>query len=94
MSDVQLVWPNKDLPLRASGEAGSEWVQPTDRRLSMPLKFEQLTASPLNALANVLAIGDGLDVLEALTSRTTVLDGGIRLVYIDPPFNTQVNFRQ
>jgi adenine-specific DNA-methyltransferase len=94
MSDVQLVWPNKNMPLLASGEAGYEWVPQTDRRLLTPLKFEQLTTSPLNARANVLAIGDGLDVIEALTSRTTALDGGVRLVYIDPPFNTQVNFRQ
>ena len=94
MSDIKLMWPNKSLPLRASGESGFEWVQPTDCRLLVPLKFEPLTARPLNDRVNVLAIGDGLDVLEALTSRTTVLDGGIRLVYIDPPFNTQVNFRQ
>src|SRR5437899_3227156 len=94
MSDVQLVWPNKNVPLRASGEAGYEWAQLTDRRLLEPLKFESLTKRPLNARANLLAIGDGLDVLEALTTRTTVLSGGVRLVYIDPPFNTQVNLRQ
>lgn len=94
MSEVQLVWPNKNLALRASGDSESEWVEPTDPRLLASLKLEQLTVAPLNARSNVLAIGDGLDVLEALTSRTTVFDGGIRLVYIDPPFNTQVNFRQ
>src|SRR6185503_7525867 len=60
----------------------------------VPVKFERLTANPLNVRANVLAIGDGLDVLDALTTQTTVLKSGIRLVYIDPPFNTQVNFRQ
>ena len=94
MSDVQFLWPNKNLALRASGDAGSEWVQPTHCRLFVPLKFESLTPSPLDAQANVLAIGDGLDVLEALASRTPVLNGGIRLVYIDPPFNTRVSFRQ
>lgn len=94
MPDVQLVWPNKDLPLRASGETSYEWVQPTDRRLQKALLFEQLTKSRLTSRSNVLAVGDGLDVLEALKAETTVLNGGIRLVYIDPPFNTQVNFRQ
>ncbi|MBN3750412.1 site-specific DNA-methyltransferase [Burkholderia sp. Se-20373] len=94
MSDIQLVWPNKELLLKASGEASYEWVQPTDHRLLERLKLESLTERPLSALANVLAIGDGLDVLEALKAQTTVLDSGIRLVYIDPPFNTQVNFRQ
>jgi len=94
MPEVELVWPNKTLPLRASGDTGYEWVEPIDRRLLKPLKLEALSAHPLNNRANVLAIGDGLDVLEALMARTTVLKGGIRLVYIDPPFNTQVNFRQ
>ncbi len=94
MSDVQLLWPNKDLLLRASGDTGFEWVRANDARLQTPLSLDSLNAMTLNARANVLAIGDGLDVLEGLASRTSVLDGGIRLVYIDPPFNTQVNFRQ
>lgn len=94
MSDVQLVWPNKDLTLRASGASGYEWLQTDDKRLLKSLEFKPLTTRALNARSNVVAIGDGLDVLEALETRTTVLKGGIRLVYIDPPFNTQVNFRQ
>lgn len=94
MSDVQLLWPNKELPLRASGEMEYEWVQPTDRRLLKTVTLELLTERPLNSKSNVMAIGDGLDVLEALKNQSSVLNGGIRLVYIDPPFNTQVNFRQ
>lgn len=94
MSDVQLVWPNKELQLRASGETGYEWVHPTDERLLGKHGLEQLTGGRLSARSNVVAIGDGLDVLEALGSQGNVLKGGIRLVYIDPPFNTQVNFRQ
>lgn len=94
MSDVQLNWPNKNLALRASGDDGYEWMQPDEPRLLVPLKFDPITDRPLEAGANVLAVGDGLDVLEVLASRTSVLEGGIRLVYVDPPFNTQVNFRQ
>ncbi len=94
MSEIQLVWPNKDLALHASGEAGYKWVQAIDCRLNDLLEFELLTKHPLNARRNVLAIGDGLDVLEALKKKSTIFRGGIRLVYIDPPFNTQVNFRQ
>lgn len=94
MSDVTLIWPNKELQLRAFGDEGYEWVQPDDPRLVVPLKFEPFTKRPLDARANVLAVGDGLDVLEVLASRTHVFEGGIRLVYIDPPFNTQGNFRQ
>lgn len=94
MSDIQLVWPNKDLALRASGETDYEWVHPTDCRLQDPLELGLLTKHSLNCQSNVLGIGDGLDVLEALKTGTTIFNGGIRLVYIDPPFNTQVNFRQ
>lgn len=94
MSEIQLVWPNKDLVLCASGESGYEWVSPDDQRLLAIPSIEALTTSPISSRTNVLAIGDGLDVLQALAGRTTVFDGGIRLVYIDPPFNTQGNFRQ
>lgn len=94
MSDIQLIWPNKDLALRASGGSSYEWVQPTDHRLLEPFNIETLTKLPIHTQTNVLAIGDGLDVLEALSQKTLLLNGGIRLVYIDPPFNTQVNFRQ
>lgn len=93
MSDVQLVWPNKHLTLRASGRTGYEWLEPSDPRLGKPLRTEPIGSESLTSMSNVLAIGDGLDVLEAL-SEGPALTGGIRLVYIDPPFNTQVNFRQ
>jgi len=94
MSEVQLVWPNKHLSLMASGEEGYQWVPPNDPVHSKPPSISKLSASRINSRANVLAVGDGLDVIEALGSTTSVFDGGIRLVYIDPPFNTQVNFRQ
>jgi adenine-specific DNA-methyltransferase len=93
MSEIQLLWPNKNLALHASGETGYEWVEPNDCRLTEPLDFESL-ATVRKPARNVLGIGDGLDVLEALKIGTTIFRGGIRLVYIDPPFNTQVNFRQ
>lgn len=94
MTDVQLVWPNKDLSLRASGLTGYEWVSSADRRLEKPLALSQLTEGTITNSSNVVAVGDGLDVIEALSQGTQALAGGIRLVYIDPPFNTQVNFRQ
>jgi adenine-specific DNA-methyltransferase len=94
MTDVQLVWLNKELSLRASGLTGYEWVKPTDQRLGKPLKFTQLSDGPVTSASNIVAVGDGLDVIESLNANTSALSGGIRLVYIDPPFNTQVNFRQ
>jgi adenine-specific DNA-methyltransferase len=94
MSAIQLEWPNKKLTLRASGDAGYEWMQPDDDRLRNPIKLMQLNKPQARASKNILAIGDGLDVLEALNEQTNCFQSGIRLVYIDPPFNTQVNFRQ
>lgn len=94
MTDVQLVWPNKELSLRASGVTGYEWVASTDRRLDTSLKLTQLSEGRITSTSNIAAVGDGLDVLEALAANTSALSSGIRLVYIDPPFNTQVNFRQ
>ncbi|MBG6226678.1 adenine-specific DNA-methyltransferase [Arthrobacter sp. CAN_A2] len=93
MTDVELVWPNKDLTLRASGLTGYEWLQPTDKRLASRPTFTPLTALP-HSQSNVLVVGDALDALQGLAENTDALAGGIRLVYIDPPFNTQVNFRQ
>jgi adenine-specific DNA-methyltransferase len=94
MSDIKLSWHNKELLLLASGGSDYEWVQPKDHRLRMPIKSEILTAQPLKSNSNIVAIGDGLDVIHYLSAQKALLSGGIRLVYIDPPFNTQVNFRQ
>lgn len=93
MSNVQLIWPNKELSLRASGALDYEWVQPTDRRLRDSLKLEKTPRRSLNSRTNVLAVGDGLDVLEALIEQTSLFETGIRLVYIDPPFNTNADVR-
>lgn len=94
MSGIQLEWPNKKLTLRASGDSGYEWMQLDDDRLRNPIKLVQLNKPQARASKNILAIGDGLDVLETLNEQTNCFQSGIRLVYIDPPFNTQVNFRQ
>lgn len=91
---VELVWPNKDLPLLASGLTSYEWVQPTDRRLSKPLKSAAIYPGDFGPTSNVLVIGDGLDALESLQQTRVFDDGKVRLVYIDPPFNTGKSFNQ
>ena len=93
-SKIQLVWPNKNLKLFASGDTEYKWVQSSDLQSSSSVTFKPLTKRSLSPQKNVLAIGDGLDVLEALKTGPSLFSGGIRLVYIDPPFNAQVNFRQ
>lgn len=90
---VELTWPNKDMSLRAHGSSSYKWVSATDPILSKPPVMTTFHAAPLGASSNVLAIGDGLDSLEAL-NRVGVLADGIRAVYIDPPFNTGKTFNQ
>ncbi len=94
MTDVQLIWPNKDKSLRAEGETSYMWIDRADPRLEERIALDVISGQRIRAQSNILAIGDGLDVLEGLSEHTSALQGGIRLVYIDPPFNTRVNFRQ
>lgn len=94
MSGVEIVWPNKELSLRASGLTSYEWHAQGDPKLTKSLKYEPLVKNSHQNRSNILVIGDGLDALEALAENTDALTDGIRLVYIDPPFNTQGIFRQ
>ena len=94
MTDVQLVWPNKSLTLYASGSDDYEWAQPNTGRPPDPLELKTTSTRPSDGSANALVIGDGLDAIEALTNQTSLFEGGIRLVYIDPPFNTHADVRQ
>src|ERR1022692_4154432 len=91
---VELVWPNKDQTLRASGPTSYKWLQPGDRGLSEPLKVEPVRSGEFGPQSNVLVVGDGLDALEALGQTQVFGADKIRLLYIDPPFNTQKTFNQ
>ena len=91
MLEISLKWSNKDLSLRASGARAYEWIDPASKRLTKPHKITCLTGALPARNANVLAIGDGMDVLEALAAESDVLEEKIRLVYIDPPFNTNAD---
>lgn len=93
MSNVHLHWPNKELTLRASGSAGYEWVPPNAQSLKTRLEVKTTSTCSLGGDDNVLAIGDGLDVLEALSAQSSFFERPIRLVYIDPPFNTDADVR-
>lgn len=93
MSGISLSWDNKDRTLLASGGSSYSWVAP-----SCPLLRERPISKILGPDAptlkgNILAIGDGLDALYALEASTTALAEKIRLVYIDPPFNTSADVK-
>src|SRR4051794_34001091 len=91
MSEVTLQWKNKDRVLRASGTASYEWVEPTGPESSNASTMISLSNCAPTRNSNVLVIGDGIDAIEALANSSDVLVDKIRLVYIDPPFNTSAD---
>ncbi|AZY95576.1 site-specific DNA-methyltransferase (plasmid) [Paracoccus sp. Arc7-R13] len=93
MAEVTLEWKNKRLALLASGATAYEWIDPSSKLLEQPPQLMMMTPGQACGSSNLLAVGDGLDVLAAITSHTSFLEGGIRLVYIDPPFNTNADVR-
>ena len=56
MSEVQLIWPNKELTLRASGVGSYEWLAPTDERLATPLQLTVMGPDELAPRANAIVI--------------------------------------
>lgn len=93
MAEVTLTWENKNLLLLASGCDGYAWVDPKGVVPRLPAGLQVLGAGAPSRTSNVLAVGDGLDVLEALSQNSDVLADKVRLVYIDPPFNTSADVR-
>jgi adenine-specific DNA-methyltransferase len=93
MSEVTLSWKNKDLLLRASSSHAYEWVGRDSAQLRKPIKLQLFGSEKLPQNPNILAVGDGLDVLEALSAKSDAMADKIRLVYIDPPFNTSADVR-
>jgi adenine-specific DNA-methyltransferase len=94
---LELTWMGKDLSLIPS-EAGSydyEWVSPRDPRAAEVKLIETVGAVGENVGSNLLITGDSGDVLRALGSIPEWSDrylGKVKLVYIDPPFNTEQAF--
>lgn len=91
MSEITLQWKNKDLTLRATGEDGYRWINPSADKLDAEPRIVCLSGCLPKRQSNVLVIGDGLDALEAMAAQTDMLDDKIRLVYIDPPYNTNAD---
>lgn len=91
MPEIALQWKNKELTLRASGEEGYRWIDPSAEGFDADPRIVCLSESLPRRRSNALVIGDGLDALEALAAQTNVLDDKIRLVYVDPPYNTNAD---
>jgi len=94
---LELTWTNKHLTLLAEAEGGYRWVDPADVRVSeVRLLDEEDTVGDVDASGdaetdNLLICGDSLAALRSLRHLPTFKSqyaGKIKLVYIDPPFNT------
>lgn len=98
---LQLVWPNKDkFLLSPTDEDGKPvWVEPSHpaaqelRLTEFTGDFGQVWADPY--ADNLLFTGDSLDVLKVLARTPEYARdyrGRVKLVYLDPPFNTGQTF--
>lgn len=89
---LELTWANKHLRLISNPEGGYEWVDPTDPRVSeVRLLHDVNTVGDDTTDGNLLIEGDALHALTALNRIAELAKryaGQVRLVYIDPPFNT------
>ncbi len=91
---LELTWTNKHLRLITTDAGGYDWVAPADPRVSEVRLLHDLDSVGdvgLDGPGNMLIEGDALHALAALNrihEFARHFAGRIRLVYIDPPFNT------
>ncbi len=99
---LELTWMGKDMALipTAHGKYDYEWVDPADPRACEIKSIEVVAtvgerAGPNGAEENLLIIGDSGDALRSLSTVpewAAKYRGKVKLVYIDPPFNTEQAF--
>jgi adenine-specific DNA-methyltransferase len=91
---LELTWTNKHLRLITTETGGYDWVEPTDPRVSevrLLHDVESVGEVAGDVGNNLLIEGDPLHALTALNRIPEFARhyaGQVRLVYIDPPFNT------
>lgn len=99
---LELTWTNKDLALLAHEDGSYEWVDPADHRIREIRLLRDAGAvgevhpDTERTKDNLLIRGDALCALEALTSLPEFAEefvGKVKLIYIDPPFNTGQAFQ-
>lgn len=98
---LELTWMGKDQALIPTTESTYDytWVDPSDPRACQThyLIHDEHVGDQLDGgnHDNLLVVGESGDVLEALTRVAELADkyvGRVKLVYIDPPFNTEKTF--
>lgn len=94
-NDLELRWANKDLELHPTREQGYKWVPPSDPRATEPLTVRHAGSLGHGVKRGTVVIADAFHALRTFNS---LIDFGatekIRLVYIDPPYNTGQAFAQ
>jgi len=93
MDGLELTWSNKDRELRGDGPDGYRWSARDEPRQAAPLDVITRVGDgePHDGL---VVLGDSLEALHCLAEDSTWIGDGVRLVYIDPPFNTGQAFAQ
>jgi adenine-specific DNA-methyltransferase len=91
---LTLTWANDDRALLSNGETGYEWVSKDDPRVREVRLLDEVGRVgdvSGDASDNLLIRGDSIDALRALVyspEYAAEYRGKVKLVYIDPPFNT------
>ena len=98
---LELTWTNKHLRLLADEDGGYQWVPPADYRVAEVRLLHDVEevgetrAERSRAKDNLLVVGDALNALTSLCELPELAReyvGKVKLVYLDPPFNTQQAF--
>ncbi|TBL41481.1 site-specific DNA-methyltransferase [Verrucosispora sp. SN26_14.1] len=92
---LTLSWIGKDKALLGTPDGGYKWVERTDPRVAEVRLIEPIeevgSVSQSLAEGNLLIKGDSYDALRALANipeYASEYRGKVKLIYIDPPFNT------
>ena len=88
---LELTWVGKDRRLLSHGDDRYEWVDPSDWRVSEIRLLHDVDTVGDPDSGNLLIHGDAMHALDALIHIPELAaryEGKVKLVYIDPPFNT------
>lgn len=91
MVELELTWVGKDRRLLSHGDDRYEWVDPADWRVSEIRLLHDVDTVGDPDSGNLLIHGDAMHALDALIHIPELAaryEGKVKLVYIDPPFNT------
>ncbi len=88
---LELTWVGKDRRLLSHGDDSYEWVDPADWRVAEIRLLHDVDVVGDPNSGNLLIHGDAMHALDALIHIPELAaryEGKVKLVYIDPPFNT------